>query len=179
MSSTANTFDGSAIATTRRPSSQRDGDRLVPAGERLAHERRRPTGRRHGPTRSMNSSPTWFASVRTSSASVMMPCSISRRPSGLPRLGLFRDGRVELRLREEAFGDRAGRPGCLGCPTASASSSSRRGAIGSPVRPCSADSHAARARGGSVLECGEDAEQRAAVAGLALVRLGRRGTGMR
>src|SRR2546423_5173100 len=34
--------------------------------------------------RSTNSSPTWRARVRTSSVSEIVPCSISKRPSGLP-----------------------------------------------------------------------------------------------
>ena len=52
--------------------------------------------------RSTNSSPTCSASVRTRSVSEMWPCSIRTRPSGLPARGLLGQGRVQLRLCDQA-----------------------------------------------------------------------------
>ena len=130
MSSTAKTFDGSAIATTRRAVLPADRDRLVAAGERLGDERRDRRVDRRGRRGRRTRGRPGAASVRTSSASEIVPCSISSRPSGLPAPACSASGRVELGLGEQSFGNSRAPSGVRVCPTGSASSSSRRGAIG-------------------------------------------------
>ena len=123
MSSTAKTFDGSAIATTSRPSSHADRDRLVPAGEGLAHERR---DRRVDDTvREVDELEPDLARERAHELGLGDGALLDEQAAErLARLGLLGEGRVELRLRQETFGDEQSRPGCSGCPTGSASSSS-------------------------------------------------------
>ena len=126
-----------------------DRDRLVAAGERLADERRDRRRRSARSSRSTNSSPTWRARVRTSSASEIVPCSISSRPSGLPLARLLGQRRVELGLGEQALVDEQ-RAERRAVATPAASSAVRSAPSVARTRPCvDSSSGIVDARGGT------------------------------